>query len=427
MNKNATDVPPLGYNTWSSYLFNIDEATLMAELDVFIQRLKPAGYSYFVIDAGWTINHYGWETTPSDPRLPSWPATLDDYGLPVPSVRKFPNGLAPLVERCHANGIKLGVHYMRGVPRAAVTRDLTVKGTSHRMRDFAEWENDCNWGPGNVGVDMSKPGAQAFLDSQMARFAAMGIDFVKMDDLAEHPKEIEGYGRAIARCGRPMLLSISPGNAPWKGQLDVYRQWGDMLRITPDIWDVPADLNVAFERWELWEECGSPACWLDLDMIPFGRLKIGDVQEHVCQLTRIQKETFMAQRALAASPLFFGGALQFTPDEDFALVTDPDMLACNRNGVTARRIFGDRRIDIRRAPHRNDRAKGWIGVFNRKESASFRFALTPENLGFPAGTPAASLRLFDIWHKRYLVPDGDVFCFEMPFWGCSFLRIDAGA
>ena len=60
MNKNATDVPPLGYNTWSSYLFNIDEATLMAELGVFIQRLKPAGYSYFVIDAGWTINHYGW-------------------------------------------------------------------------------------------------------------------------------------------------------------------------------------------------------------------------------------------------------------------------------------------------------------------------------------------------------------------------------
>ena len=42
------------------------------------------------------------------------------------------------------------------------------------------------------------------------------------------------------------------------------------------------------------------------------------------------------------------------------------------------------------------------------------------------GTPTASLRLFDIWHKRHLVPDGDVFRFEMPFWGCSFLRIDPG-
>ena len=42
------------------------------------------------------------------------------------------------------------------------------------------------------------------------------MDFIKVDDISRpyHKAEIEGYKKAIAQCGRPMVLSLSPGATP---------------------------------------------------------------------------------------------------------------------------------------------------------------------------------------------------------------------
>ena len=68
------------------------------------------------------------------------------------------------------------------------------------------------------GVDMRKPGAQDYYDGVFAEYARWGVDFVKVDDLSRpydsHAPEIEAIARAIARCGRPMVLSMSPGETP---------------------------------------------------------------------------------------------------------------------------------------------------------------------------------------------------------------------
>jgi hypothetical protein len=43
----------------------------------------------------------------------------------------------------------------------------------------------------------------------------MGVDFVKADDMIGpyFDAEIAAYRRAISRCGRDMVLSLSPGRA----------------------------------------------------------------------------------------------------------------------------------------------------------------------------------------------------------------------
>ncbi|WP_371101715.1 hypothetical protein [Streptomyces sp. PU_AKi4] len=102
---------------------------------------------------------------------------------------------------------------MRGVPRRAVVARLPVEGTGWTADEIADTSSVCPWNPDNHGLDHDHPGARAYYDSQVARFADRGVDFVKADDMLypHHEREISAYARAIARSGRPIELSLSPG------------------------------------------------------------------------------------------------------------------------------------------------------------------------------------------------------------------------
>ena len=90
------------------------------------------------------------------------------------------------------------------------------------------------------GVDMTKPGAQAYYDSVFALLAAWGVDFVKVDDISrpyhDHEREIEAIRRAIDRTGRPMVLSLSPGETALTAAEHV-RRHANLWRISDDFWD----------------------------------------------------------------------------------------------------------------------------------------------------------------------------------------------
>lgn len=89
-------------------------------------------------------------------------------------------------------------------------------------------------------------GAQAYYDSLFELYASWGVDFVKVDDIAHTgvaesggyaaAHDIEMIRRAIDRCGRPIVLSLSPGPAPVEKAWHL-RQNANMWRITNDFWD----------------------------------------------------------------------------------------------------------------------------------------------------------------------------------------------
>jgi len=62
-----------------------------------------------------------------------------------------------------------------------------------------------------MAVDMTKPGAQEYYNSEFQQFADWGVDFVKIDDLSRpyHGPEIEAIRKAIDLAGRPMVFSTS--------------------------------------------------------------------------------------------------------------------------------------------------------------------------------------------------------------------------
>jgi hypothetical protein len=228
------------------------------------------------------------------------------------------------------------------------------------------------------GVDMRRPGAQAYYDSVFRLFAEWGVDFIKVDDVIHKPLEIEAVADAIERCGRDIVLSLSPGRAMDPQLLPTYRR-ANLFRITGDVWDRQADIDKSFERWEVVQDLDLGGLWPDLDMIPFGELMVwnpADAREECLQLaghgvartdqfTPAQRRTFITQRALAASPLFMGGELTLSDDAVFELITHPRMLACNANGVVGRLVHRGDGIDVWLAAHRGRPEVAWVGIFNR--------------------------------------------------------------
>lgn len=112
------------------------------------------------------------------------------------------------------------------------------------------------------GIRMGEPGAQEYYDSIVALYAQWGVDFIKCDDICntnlyvEHPysaaHEIEMLQHAIEKCGRDIVLSLSPGPAliekAWH-----YETYANMWRITDDFWDTWELLYDMFRRCELWQ------------------------------------------------------------------------------------------------------------------------------------------------------------------------------
>jgi len=401
--RRLTTAPPLGWNSFDSYRGREDEKSMLDNLELFSKKLKPHGYEYFVIDGGW-FRQDGSEY-------------LDGYGRYLPAPAKFPNGFKPLVARAHDLGIKFGLWMVRGIPIQAVSKDLTIKGTPYRASSIANKEDVSTWYKGNYGVDTTKPGAQEYYTSLVELLASWEIDFIKWDDIVPHPDEIEAAANAVDACKQPIVLSLSPGDHVKLSDVPAYRR-ADMVRITGDVWDNRKDLEKAFERWELLQDYGGDGFWLDLDMIPFGDLaNRGNASQPFRKdnFTPEQKRSFMAQRALAASPLFMGGNLPTSDEFSIGLVTHPGMLACNQNGVVGKLVRRTPPIEVWKTPNKTRKNQGWLGIFNRStERASV--VLRSLDLGLDKG---GSWRFEDVWRgvrlaeglgsRLDLAPDGSAF------------------
>ena len=136
------------------------------------------------------------------------------------------------------------------------------------------------------------------------------------------------------------------------------------------------------------------------------------------QFSQDQMFTFITLRALSASPLMIGGDLPTMDGFSLRLVTDPDMLACNQNGVMGKRFSSADGIEVWKTPQKDDAAKGWIGVFNRTNRLK-TVSLTPAFLG--VNVDAA---LYDIWRgrKKHSLSTSSAVEIDIPADGVLFLR-----
>ena len=130
---------------------------------------------------------------------------------------------------------------MRGMPKMAVKNNTPVLGTDLHAQDIAITDSICPWNPDMYGVDAATPGGQAYYDSIIKLYASWGVDYIKCDDIARpynevQTAEIEALRKAIDKCGRPIVLSLSPGATPIDAGPHVMEH-ANLWRITDDFWD----------------------------------------------------------------------------------------------------------------------------------------------------------------------------------------------
>mgnify|MGYP000750822878 CR=1 FL=1 len=224
---------------------------------------------------------------------------------------------------------------MRGIPRTAAHNHCKIKGSNVTADMVANPSSICGWNPDMYGVRDTEAG-QAYYDSLMELYASWGVDFIKCDDIcntniypanpysARH--EIEMLAKAIARCGRPIVLSLSPGPAliehAWH-----YETYANMWRITDDFWDKWDLLKDMFHRCELWQNHVSKGCYPDCDMLPLGWLGKGFGHEWYTNFTPDEQHTMLTLWCLFGSPLMLGCELTKLDDATLALLTNRDILS----------------------------------------------------------------------------------------------------
>ena len=343
--------PPMGWNSWDAYGFTVDEAAFKANAAI-IAGMKRFGWSYAVIDEGWYMGN------PLGANLAARGYNLDGFGRLEPVVSHFPSaadrhGLKALADWTHAQGLKFGVHIVRGIPKAAVDANLRIEGSRFRAADAADRNALCPWDEGNYGVADNAAG-QAWYDGLLREYAGWGVDFLKVDCIADHPyrpSEMRQIGEAIRKAGRPMVLSLSPGPARVANAAEMARS-AQMWRISDDLWDAwafphpdpstefPNGILSAFDRLALWNEYAGPDRWPDADMLPFGSLRPhpgwGDPRQS--RLTQEETRTAFTLWAIARSPLILGSNLTEMAPWLQTLLTTRDIIALNQQKRTSRPI-----------------------------------------------------------------------------------------
>ena len=256
---------------------------------------------------------------------------------------------------------------MRGIPKQAVKKNTPILGTDARAADIANTRSFCPWNPDMWGVDMSKPGAQEYYDSLFDLYASWGVDFVKVDDIArpydENQKaEIEAIRKAIDKCGRPIVLSLSPGDTPI-GRGEHVMNHANMWRISDDFWDRWKPLYEMFGRLEKWTPYRANGAWPDADMLPFGIIEF----KRPTNFTKDEQILCMSLVVYGSFPLIFGGDMTRLDEFTLNLLTNPDVLAVNQNECEQPAGFTQNDLIVWAAdiPGSRDR---YVGLFNAQSN-----------------------------------------------------------
>lgn len=356
MDKNYTrspiaPVPPMGWNSWNTFGWNINEELIKSTADYFVSSgLKDTGYEYIVIDDCWSEKQ------------------RDENGRLVPDKNKFPNGIKPVSDYVHSKGLKFGMYSCAGT-------------------------HTCAGYPGSFEHE--------FDDAET--FAEWGVDYLKYDycykpDAANGPNLYKRMAMALRNCGRDIVFSACNwGNddvCSWikVAGANLFRSTGDIQ----DNWD--SIVNICKSQIGR-EAFGSAYCHNDMDMLVVGMHGQGDNAEVLGKVVGgcndIEYRTHFALWAIMGSPLMIGCDIRKMSEEAKNILTNKDVIAINQD-IECRGAYCIRQwnnpenvFSLVRPLSNGDYAIGMFNFGDKKSEMSLQF--------FDIGLPAASGRALELY------------------------------
>jgi hypothetical protein len=368
----------MGWNSWDAYGLTINEADFRANATV-LAGVREFGWQYAVIDEGWYMQD------PFATTIGARKYLWDGNGILIPVTNRFPSsangaGFKPLADWLHSQGLKFGIHIVRGIPRQVVEENLPIAGSNFHAADAADTTDACPWDDGNWGIKDNAAG-QAYYDSMIRLYAGWGLDFLKVDCIADHPyriSEIKQIASAIKKTGRPIVLSLSPGPTQLEHAAEV-AEYAQMWRIADDHWDgwtmphdspaseFPFGVRDEFDRLAKWFPYVKPGSWPDADMLPEGLLAPhpGWGDPRTSRLTHDEQQTEFTLWAISRSPMILGGNLTKLDDFTRSLIHNQAILFMNQN------LTYSHPVDAASLGAGFENARVWRGTINEPGAGNY--------------------------------------------------------
>ncbi|KAL4458746.1 hypothetical protein ABPG75_013611 [Micractinium tetrahymenae] len=330
--------PALGYNTWNAFGISIDEDIVKATAQRMIDLgLRDAGYVYLNVDDAW-----------------SEPVRVD--GKLIGNRATFPSGIKALADYVHSKGLKFGIYSDAG---------------SHTCAGF----------PGSRGYEA--------VDAQT--WADWGVDYLKYDNCFAPASDwiVDRYVAmrdALNETDRPVLYSLCEWGVadPWLWAPEVGNSW----RTTEDIEPTWSSILKILDYSTGLARFAGPGHFGDLDMLEVGNgeLTLGEQRAH------------FALWALFKSPLLIGADLRTIHPDSLAILKAREVIAINQDelGVAGDLIWQQGASRVYAAPLAGGgRAVVLLNLHTPGgQYVVSNISVSWEELGLPAGTPAAVRDLY---------------------------------
>ncbi len=357
MNKPLASVPPMGWNSWNSFGWNISDELIRTTADFFVESgLKDAGYEYIIIDDCWSEKQ------------------RDNNGRLVPDKNKFPNGMKALADYIHSKGLKFGMYSCAGT-------------------------HTCAGHPGSFEHE--------FVDAEI--FADWGVDYLKYDycykpDAASGANLYRRMAMALRSCGRDILFSACNWGAD--NVFDWIRSSGaQMFRSTGDIQDNWFNVKGIIDSQLDKMPYGANYCHNDMDMLVVGMHGNSDNSEVLGNVvggcTDTEYKTHFALWAIMNSPLIIGCDVRKMTDITRDILMNKDIISINQD-IECRGPFCIRQWNnpenvfaLVRPLSTGEYAIGMFNLSDKKAEMSLQFY----DIGLPVSS-GRGLELYDCYEHK---------------------------
>ena len=286
----AENPPLMGWSSWNTYGFQINDSVIKAQADAMVQLgFKDCGYDHINIDDGF----FGGR---------------DAEGNLLIHPTRFPNGLRGLVDYIHSQGLKAGIYSDAGRNTCASfwgnPKDTIGLGVGLYGHDAADF--DLYFNPDKLNFDFIKIdycGADA------------GNNADRLDlDVEQRYKEIAAAIKAVGR--DDITWNICRWAFPGTWACEIADSW----RTTEDI----------YLGWESVKSIINQSLYLSA-YTSYGRYNDMDMLEVGRGLTEEEDKTHFGMWCIMSSPLLIGCDMNDIKGNALELMQNKELIALNQN------------------------------------------------------------------------------------------------
>jgi len=351
--------PPMGWNSWNHFGCDVSSKLLRETADQMVSTgMRDAGYKYVIIDDCWQV-------------------ARDKSGRIVADSIRFPEGIKALADYVHSKGLKFGIYTDAG-RKTCEGRPGTYQHEEIDARTYAEW----------------------------------GVDYVKEDwcyaDSLDAPTQYAKFRDALAKSGRPIVLSICEWGANWPW--DWAPRMGNLWRTTGDIDD---SWNSMLANLDLSSQHGAvagPGGWNDPDMLEVGN----------GGMTDDEYRAHFSLWAVMAAPLIAGNDLRAMTPATKEILMNPEVIAVDQDSLGVQGYMVSARPTDQLQVFMKPLAGGGRAVVLLNRS-SLQTVMTARWHRLRLGSPQATVR--DLWRHQDLGTFTDHFSATVPAHGVVMIRV----